>query len=108
MVYTYTFTAATPNFRCINPEAINSDGYNNIANIDFEQTYQPTKEECNSQQKHLSLNECQRCFIRSSSRNQSKASQPLEKCEKYVYDREHYTKTLVEEVKYSFLLKRKF
>jgi hypothetical protein len=100
MVYTYTFTAATPNFRCRNPSAINTDEYSQISNENYNLAFQPTKEQCKNERKHLSLTECQRCYIQSRKSNQS-SNTKLEKCDGYVYDRQYYTKTVVEEVKYS-------
>ena len=97
MVYTYTFTAATPNFRCVNPAAVGIDAYNPTLNKAFDSNYKPTKEQCGQTQKRLSLSECQRCYIRTG--NQSLSDETLEKCDQYVYDREYYTKTLVEEVR---------
>jgi hypothetical protein len=97
MVYTYTFTAAIPNFRCVNPNAINTDQYSQIFNENFDKQFQPSKEQCNTERKHLSLKECQRCFIQS--RNSSQ-NLKLEKCTEYVYDKQYYTKTLVEDVRF--------
>lgn len=99
MVYTYTFTAATPNFRCVNPAKAEIDQYNFAFNKDFDSYYKPSKDECDRTEKHLSLKECQRCYTRIDNLNQSTGV--LKKCSKYVYDREHYTKTLVEEVRVS-------
>ncbi len=59
MVYTYTFTAAVPKFRCINPAAIANDTYTPESNELFE-NYKPTKEQCDKTEKRLSLLECQR------------------------------------------------
>jgi hypothetical protein len=101
MVYTYTFTAATPNFRCINPTGIQTDDYSLSSNQLFDSHHQPTKEQCNQTVKKLSLTECQRCYIRKENSSNGK----IEKCSTYVYERKDYTKTLVEEVR---LLKTKF
>lgn len=98
MVYTYTFTAATPNFRCINPTNLDADKYDTIYNKDFDFRYKPTKEQCDQTEKHLSLSECQRCYFRTENSSQSTSGGRLRKCHNYVYDRQHYTKTLVEEV----------
>lgn len=89
MVYTYSFTAATPNFRCQNPSKLSNDDYNTISNDLFNEEYKPTKEECSS--KSVSLKECQRCFIRSTNNS-------LEYCQSYVYDKIYYKQTLIEEV----------
>lgn len=99
MVYTYSFTAAIPNFRCVNPAKGNIDRYNSAFNQDFDSYYKPKKEECDRTEKHLSLKECQRCYTRIDHINQSISN--LTKCSKYVYDRKYYTKTLVEEVRIS-------
>jgi hypothetical protein len=104
MVYTYTFTAAVPKFRCINPTAINTDEYNPSLNTIFDSSYKPTEEQCKNSQKILSLTECQRCYIQSSSLNQSSVNGQLQKCDKYVYERKYYTKTLVEEVRFEKFL----
>jgi hypothetical protein len=93
MVYTYTFTAAIPDFRCQNPELIFNDSYSNVSNQLFDLKYTPTKEQCHKEQKHLSVKECQRCYTQSNG--------SLEKCDKYVFDKLYYKKTLVEEVKIS-------
>jgi hypothetical protein len=84
MVYTYSFTAAIPNFRC-----------------EFNEEYQVTKEECSIYQKSISLKECQRCFIRSLN------NQSIESCHSYVFDKKYYQSTLTEEVKKRFLFKNK-
>jgi hypothetical protein len=96
MVYTYTFTAAIPDFRCINPTAINADDYSPSANKIFDAIYKPTKEQCDKEQKRLSFKECERCYIRTA----NSSDERLQKCDNYVYDRQYYTKTLVEEVRY--------
>ena len=100
MVYTYSFTGAKPNFRCANPAAGKSDLYSASANEQFKLLYQPTAEQCKAQQNGIELAECQRCFLRSKSpRNQTSSNDPLQKCDAYVYDREHYERTLVVEVR---------
>jgi hypothetical protein len=99
MVYTYTFTAAVPNHRCINPVSIDTDVYSEASNKLFDSTYKPTEDQCKNEVKQLSLTECQRCFIRLQNRNQSLQNRQLKKCHDYVYDRQFYKKTLVEEVR---------
>jgi hypothetical protein len=42
MVYTYTFTAAIPKFRCVDPTAIYTDEYSPSSNKFFEERYKPT------------------------------------------------------------------
>jgi hypothetical protein len=95
MVYTYTFTAATPNFRCESPRLIPSDEYNLQSNEIYKLMYQPTKALCDVEQKKLSTKECQRCFIR---QNQTRSDRQLVKCDNFVFEKLHYEKTLVEEV----------
>lgn len=94
MVYTYTFTAATPNFRCENPDFASDDNYNNISNKLFDLTYKPAKEQCEQEQSLLSIKECQRCF--------RQGSDGLQKCDNYVFEKIYYKKTLVEEVRKEF------
>ena len=89
MVYTYTFTAATPNFRCENPSKIFLDDYSQFSNDLFNENFRPRKEDCLT--KSISLKECQRCYRRT--RNQT-----LEYCQSYVYDKFYYKDTLIEEV----------
>jgi hypothetical protein len=96
MVYTYTFTAATPNFRCRNPDLISNDGFNDQYNDLFNLKYRPTPEQCKTEQSHLSLKECARCFIQ---KNRTRSNGKLDKCDQYVFDKTHYQKTLVEEVR---------
>ncbi|CAF3355901.1 unnamed protein product [Rotaria sp. Silwood1] len=97
MVYTYTFTAAIPNFRCVNPTVSIPDEYNEILNNRFDAIYKPTAEQCKQVSKSLSIKECQRCFIQSRTNNQSSVNVTLTPCNEYVYERRYYTKTLVEE-----------
>jgi hypothetical protein len=104
MVYTYTFTAAVPSFRCQNPDLLANDQYNEMSNELFKQRYAPTSNQCNKEQTHLSLKECQRCFIQSTaSINQSMGNSPLHKCDKFVFDKLYYEHTLVEEVSQSIV-----
>ncbi|CAF0791707.1 unnamed protein product [Adineta steineri] len=95
MVYTWSFTAATPDFRCRHPTQI-SDTYNNKSNELFSKFYQPTETECKLHQKLASLKECQRCYRKSYSSNRSTINN-LQTCDNYVFDRSIYKKTLVEE-----------
>ncbi|UJR10527.1 hypothetical protein I4U23_014730 [Adineta vaga] len=98
MVYTYTFTAATPDFRCRNPVLKSKDSYVNSSNQIFHLEYEPTAYQCNKEQNGLSLKECQRCYRRRTFlRHENQSLNQLESCENYVYDKTHYTKTLVEE-----------
>ena len=93
MVFTYTFSAGKPDFRCAIPTEIDTDQYSASSNQIFDSMYKPTREQCRLEHKNLELSECQRCYVRSADANQS-----LEKCHGYVYDRRYYKTTLVEEV----------
>ena len=99
MVYTYTFTAATPDFRCANTNSSLVDGYSESANRLLTGNYKSFEEQCKNEQSHLSISECQRCYY------QDNSTARLKKCSKYVFSREHYTKTLVEEVRLYFIFK---
>ena len=92
MVYTYTFTAAIPEHRCVNPDASDDDRFSNASNSLFNSRYGPTAEQCALEQNSLSFAKCRRCFRRSSDQNS------LEKCSNFVFDRTYYERTLVEEV----------
>ncbi|CAF3704534.1 unnamed protein product [Rotaria sp. Silwood1] len=93
MVYTYSFTAATPNFRCRNPSQWLNDSYSQTSNSIFNEEYRPTKEQCLLNKNSISLKECQRCFIRSTPFN----NQSMDSCQSYVFDRQYYKDTLIEE-----------
>ncbi len=95
MVYTYSFTAAIPNFRCINPLNLFDDYNNETLNEIYNEEYRPNKDECLYYKKSISLKECQRCFIYSNN--------SLKSCQIYVYDRKYYKQTLTEEVKFIYL-----
>jgi hypothetical protein len=98
MVYTWSFTAATPDFRCHYPSKFD-DTYSDTSNELFNKFYQPSKDECEFHYKLISLKECQRCYRKSKPSNNSKISN-LQICERYVFDRNFYEKTLVEEVNF--------
>ncbi|CAF0837598.1 unnamed protein product [Rotaria sordida] len=100
MVYTYTFTAAQPNFRCQNPELMSLDSYNESFNKFFDSKYKPTENQCLNQKKSISLKECERCYMQPSVEFHARSSQSnrqLEPCNKFVFEKVDYEKTLVEE-----------
>ncbi|CAF3391713.1 unnamed protein product [Rotaria sp. Silwood1] len=100
MVYTYTFTAAIPNFRCQHPELMSNDNYNASFNKLFDSKYKPTESQCQKQKSSISIKECQRCYVRpvlEFHENISQSDTQLESCNKYVFDKVYYEKTLVEE-----------
>ncbi|CAF0770190.1 unnamed protein product [Adineta ricciae] len=94
MVYTYSFTAATPDFRCVRPDNSSTDEYNKVDNEFFKRNYEPSEERCKNEKSHISISECQRCFYQN---KDTTSSSKLNQCSQYVFSREHYTKTLVEE-----------
>lgn len=95
MVYTWSFTAATPDFRCHHPTN-REDTYSNKSNELFTKIYRPTTDECKHYKKMISVKECQRCYRKS---NSSKINQ-IQTCDNYVFDRSIYQTTLVEEVNF--------
>ncbi|CAF0767154.1 unnamed protein product [Adineta ricciae] len=94
MVYTYSFTAATPDFRCAHPNIPSVNEYNKSANEIFKKSYAPSEDQCKKEASHLSISECQRCYYQN---DDTASSSKLNKCSQYVFSREYYTKTLVEE-----------
>ena len=102
MVYTYTFTAAKPDFRCQNPQLLSEDRFDNQSNLLYKSRYIPTDEQCKRDQNRLSVKECQRCYtqyIGEENQDRSAGDVKLEKCTRFVFDKTHYEKTLVEEVR---------
>ncbi|CAF1379636.1 unnamed protein product [Adineta ricciae] len=96
MVYTWSFTAATPSFRCHHPNTID-DAYTDRSNEIFRKFYQPTENECAAHQHLLSVKECQRCYRKIKPAKNVSIVQDLQSCDGYVFDRSVYKRTLVEE-----------
>jgi hypothetical protein len=94
MVYTWSFTAATPDFRCHYPSEIRD-----TSNALLNQLYRPTEDECAYHQKSISPKECERCYRKTIPSNNSITSH-LQTCDDYIFDRSVYEKTLVEEVSF--------
>ena len=89
MVYTWTFTAAIPSFRC----RTSIDG-NDMSNRSL-----PSQSQCREYKKQISVRECQRCYqIRSDTDDFNDKDGPLKACTDFVFDRTYYQSTLVEEV----------
>jgi hypothetical protein len=91
MVYTWTFAAAKPSFRCKlseNDTIFNSD----IPTLLNDS--QPDEAYCKANMK-ISVKECQRCFIKTTS---SIGRTQIEPCKEFVFDRKYHEYTLVEEV----------
>lgn len=93
MVYSWSFSAATPSFRCRTPLE-NSSRLLIPENI--LRQFQPSESQCRQYQKQISLSECQRCF-QVDPRNLTH-EEPLTPCKSFVFDRTFYQSTLVEEV----------
>jgi hypothetical protein len=87
MVYTWTFAAATPSFRCKLSE--NDSMFNNNVSILFNRS-QPDEVYCKANMK-ISVKECQRCYMKT-------GIAQIEPCEDYIFDRKYHQYTLVEEV----------
>ncbi|CAF1392284.1 unnamed protein product [Rotaria sp. Silwood1] len=90
MVYTWSFTAAKPSFRCKladNDTIFNSD----IPDL-FNQS-QPDETYCKANMK-ISVKECQRCYRKIISEI---GTIQIEPCKEFVFDRKYYQDTLVEE-----------
>ena len=59
LVYTWTFTAATPSFRC----RISVDDMSELINPNEHlYRYIPTESQCREYKKKLSIRDCQRCY----------------------------------------------
>lgn len=85
MVYTYTFTAAKPDFFC--SHEVEKNG------VKLNSTFIPFESQCKAEKSLISLKECQRCYKRSND-----SSERLMKCENFVFDKTDFESTLVEEV----------
>ncbi|CAF2552432.1 unnamed protein product [Rotaria sp. Silwood2] len=95
MVYTWTFTAATPSFRCrISEEDMYEDKHPN----DLLHHYIPSESQCREYQSQISLRECQRCYQNiNKSYSYGENNGPLKACNSFIFDRTYYQSTLVEE-----------
>lgn len=80
MVYSWSFTAATPTFQC------------QLESSTAVKSYLASESQCLKYQNHLSIAECQRCF------RQTNQSDELQPCTSFIFDRTYYQSTLVEEV----------
>ncbi|CAF0816976.1 unnamed protein product [Adineta ricciae] len=80
MVYTWSFTAATPSFEC--QPSTDDMRHNSI----------PSESQCRQYKSQLSLSECQQCF-----RWSNTSDEPMRTCTNFVFSRAYYQSTLVEE-----------
>ena len=97
MVYTCTFTAATPSFSC---QVATDDLLEMPITTGVRQQYLPSESQCRTYKKQLSLAECQRCYH---TKNRSifemtRADEVLKPCTSFIFNRTYYQSTLVEEV----------
>ncbi|CAF0776156.1 unnamed protein product [Adineta steineri] len=90
MVYTWSFAAAIPSFRCALSE--NDTVFNRNISIQYDRS-QPDEDYCKANMK-ISVKECQRCYMKTISQTGIVQLQP---CEGYVFDRKYHQYTLVEE-----------
>ena len=89
MVYSWSFTAATPSFRCRTP----ADDLPIVTITDeILQGYIPSEAQCRHYQSAISISECQRCFQMTNSTGE------ILPCNSFVFSRTYYQSTLVEEV----------
>ena len=95
LVYTWTFTAATPSFHCRTP-------VENISGVEVTDNlllrYIPSESQCRKYKNQISIRECQRCY--ESVNENDESEQPLKACTSFIFDRTYYQTTLVEEVRY--------
>ncbi|CAF1508717.1 unnamed protein product, partial [Rotaria sordida] len=92
MVYTWSFTAATPSFRCRTP----MDDISEVSITDkILQNYKPSESQCDQYQKQISLSECQRCFQLTNETYYKDTH--MKPCTNFIFDRTYYQSTLVEE-----------
>ena len=90
MVYSWSFTAATPSFSCQISGDLSTDMQSFRPSI-------PTEDQCRNYQSQISVKECQRCFqvFNTTEPNQGR----MVPCRRYEFNRTYYQSTLVEEVK---------
>ncbi|CAF3399488.1 unnamed protein product [Rotaria sp. Silwood1] len=95
MVYTWTFTAATPSFRC---RIAVEDMYEIEIPDDLLHRYIPSESQCREYKSQISLRECQRCYQNTNkSYSYDENNGPLKACNSFTFDRTYYQSTLVEE-----------
>ncbi len=93
MVYSWSFTAATPTFHC--RTSIDDMPEVSITN-NIVQYYMPTESQCRQYQSRISVGECQRCFQMINKTDEN--NEQMKSCTKFSFDRTYYQSTLVEEV----------
>ncbi|CAF0997849.1 unnamed protein product [Didymodactylos carnosus] len=94
MVYTWSFAAASPEFRCKIPDSNVEDIFTNDQYKNF---YQPNVDYCKVNKTAISVKECQRCYIKTPPSLRDNNNAEVQSCQNYVFDRKYYKNTLVEE-----------
>jgi hypothetical protein len=91
MVYTWSFAAGKPSFRC---KLYDNDTVFNSNNQALLNQSQPDEAYCKAKMK-ISVKECQQCYRKTIS---TMNTTQIEPCKEFVFDRKDYQYTLVEEV----------
>jgi hypothetical protein len=95
MVYSWSFTAATPSFHCRTP----IDDMSRVSITDnIRYRYIPSESQCRQYQNQISIPECQRCFQITNKSDYN--DEEIKPCTNFVFDRTYYQSTLVEEVNF--------
>jgi hypothetical protein len=95
MVYSWSFTAATPSFRCRTPI---DDMPGVKITDDILRNYIPSESQCRQYQKQISVHECQRCFQINNKSDEINGH--MIACTSFIFDQTFYQSTLVEEVNF--------
>jgi hypothetical protein len=99
LVYTWTFIAATPSFRC--RTALDDTSEVTISN-DILNHYIPSEAQCREYKSQISIRECQRCYqMTNKTKDYKQSDDPLKACTTFIFDRTYYQSTLVEEVRFN-------
>jgi len=98
MVYTWTFTAATPSFRC--RVSVDDMSETNISNKLLHH-YIPSESQCREYKNQISIRECRRCYQSTNKSDYYDENKgPLTACTGFIFDRTYHQSTLVEEVSF--------
>lgn len=96
MVYSWSFTAATPSFSCRLSEDITPE-VQTSSRLSI-----PTEDQCRQYQTQISVKECRRCF------QIFNTTERMIPCSQFEFDRKYYQSTLVEEVNDSLRVIKRF
>lgn len=95
MVYTWSFAAGKPSFRC---KLSDNDTVFDSYTPGLLNQSRPDEAYCKANMK-ISVKECQQCYVKTIS---SMGTTEVEPCKEFVFDRKYYQYTLVEEVCFVF------